>query len=121
MTESHVAPILTVLLDYPDGMTAKQLASRFNWRVTKASLLLGRMFFAGHLDRKGGVGPARMNNEYTYTISPLEPVQAPPRGTWKPPVLRIAKHPRAGIIAALAAAADELTAEADQLLEHLEP
>ncbi len=111
MSESHVAPILAALLDYPDGMTAKQLALKFNWRVTKASLLLGRMFFAGHLDRKGGVGPARMNNEYAYTISPLEPVLPPARGTWKPPVTRIARHPRAHAFIALAAEADALLAE----------
>lgn len=112
MTMAHHAPILATLRERPDGTTAKQLAVLLQWRVTKASLYLGRMFFSGELSRRGNQDPSRIANEYVYTISPLPPVPSPARGTWKPPVTRIADritdHPRAKAIAMLAAEADRL-------------
>lgn len=120
MSESHVAPIFAALLDHPNGITAKELATLLHWTAASTSMRLGRMFFAGDLRRRCGEGPARMNNEYVYTISPVQPVKPPARGQWRPSTLRIAEHPRAKEIAALAQAADALSEHEERLLERME-
>lgn len=67
--------------EHPDGITAKELAARLGWKPTKASMVMGRLYFSNVLDRRGGEGPARTNNEYVYT---LRQVEAPPSVRWKP-------------------------------------
>lgn len=65
---ARVTQMLEALRSCSTGMTAKEIAPLLGWNPLKASFVMGRMFFAGLLDRRGGVGPARRNNEFVYSI-----------------------------------------------------
>lgn len=61
--------IAAALADHPNGMTAKELAAKLNWDSVRASYNMGRMFFAGELDRICVFeSPTRRKNEYIYTV-----------------------------------------------------
>lgn len=64
MTTLNEARILEELMLRP-GQTAKQIAAAFGWKATKASQIMGTLYFTNVLDR---IGSRERNNEYTYTI-----------------------------------------------------
>lgn len=93
------AIVIAALQSLPQGATAKDLAALLGWKVTKASVVMGQLFFVNILDRRGGVGPDRRNNEYVYTTRADAPdlirtgdgrIKPAPR-LWSPSEVRIAR------------------------------
>jgi len=84
MTETFVAVVVDALRDHPEGITAKELAAKLQWKSTKASQAMGKMFYRGVLDRRCGEGPARQNNEYVYTLRPAAATKPASPSRWTP-------------------------------------
>lgn len=75
--------ITDAVLLYADGITAKDMAQHLTWKVTKASQIMGVLYFKGILDRRNaGAGIDRRNNQYVYTVRPTPVAAATP--AWMP-------------------------------------
>lgn len=77
--------ILEKLALRPDGATAKQIGADMDRTAQFASQRLGRLFFAGLLDRRSS-DPEQRKNEFVYTLKPKDTAKPLPRWTPSPTI-----------------------------------
>ncbi len=86
MIQASITMITDAIGNCLDGITAKELAEKLNWKDTKASQAMGKLFYQGILDRRRATAPVRLN-KYVYTLR-ADPVVASPPSQWTPPAKR---------------------------------
>ncbi len=82
MIQASITAITHAISNCIDGITAKELAAKLNWKDTKASQAMGKLYYQGILDRRLAVAPVRLN-KYVYTLRPAA-VVASTNAQWMP-------------------------------------